>query len=75
MDDTIVSVGNEMGRASQYMGSSSIYAYLKDEMGDDLHYTQYEKGEMETKYGVHPHCCWYAVGKDEEAKRWFFENV
>lgn len=73
-DDPIVPAGeyNFSGYPTGHYGSTPLYEALKDKMGDDLRYTEYEKGEMKEKYRLHPHCTWYPVSHNEAAMEWLF---
>ena len=46
-----------------------------EELGEshpDLHYTEYEAGELKEKYGINPHCSWVPAGRDAQIKEWLF---
>ncbi|MCR5419656.1 MAG: prolyl oligopeptidase family serine peptidase [Lachnospiraceae bacterium] len=72
-DDTIVkaSYKNTMGSMG-YLGSRDIYdKYGKEGDGTgELRYTEYAKGYMMEKYGVHPHCSWVAVSDPLNTQIW-----
>ena len=70
-DDNIVPCrGTGTGRMYDHLGSADIYEALHEDMGDDIHFTMYEKGELSEKYRVNPHCVWVPVAKDIKALKW-----
>ena len=71
LDDGIVSA---YGYSGAHLGSKALYEALREEMGDRLRYTEYVENEIQTKYGINPHCAWVPVASDEEAKAWLFQQ-
>ena len=43
-------------------------------MGDRIRFTKYDPGELQEKYGVHPHCAWFPVSRDKEALVWLLTD-
>ncbi|WP_044915762.1 prolyl oligopeptidase family serine peptidase [Butyrivibrio sp. WCE2006] len=73
-DDNIVKASyRENSVVSTHLGSRDIYAELKDKH-PDLHYTEYEAGDLKEKYGINPHCSWVLAGRDGQVKEWLFSN-
>ena len=75
-DDPIVSAGTlkmSFGK-SVHLGSHVLMARLQNMEGAEVHYTEYPEGEMMEKYGLHPHCSWVLMGRDEAVKEWMFSK-
>ncbi len=73
-DDIVVKVSYKADWYSVHLGSRDIYEELKD-VHTDLHYTEYEGGELKRKYGINPHCSWVPAGQDNEVKEWLFSKI
>ncbi len=76
VDDPVVPAGEmKMGFGKyRHIGSHVLAEQLKMIEGSEIYYTEYPKGEMMEKYGLHPHCSWVLMGQDEEAKEWMFSK-
>ncbi len=75
-DDPIVSAGKlkmSFGRL-EHLGSHALAERLKNLEGAQVHYTEYKEGEMMEKYGLHPHCAWVLMGRNEKVKEWMFSK-
>ena len=76
VDDQIVSAGAfkmSFGRKEQ-IGSHVLAEVLQKMDGAEVHYTEYPAGQMMECYGLHPHCSWVLMGRDEAAKEWMFSK-
>lgn len=75
-DDSVVPAGKmkeNFGRRN-FFGSKMLMEILHKIEGAEVHYTEYPVGEMMKTYGLHEHCSWVLMGKDEEAKEWLFSK-
>ena len=72
-DDMVVKASYKTDGFSAHLGSRDIYEELKG-IHPDLHYTEYEAGEMKERYGINPHCSWVPAGQDDEVKEWLFSK-
>lgn len=76
VDDNIVSSGaNPLYIWSKsHLGSHNLYQELNKIPWAEIHYTEFAEGQMMRDYGLHPHCTWVLMGRDEACKEWMFSK-
>ncbi|HPF86716.1 MAG TPA: MBL fold metallo-hydrolase [Candidatus Limiplasma sp.] len=73
-DDPVVNVAEYQTALGMddLCGTKTLVASLRGVGNQNVHYTEYKKGELPKTWHVHPHCAWVPAYADTQARDWMF---